>query len=249
MFNTDKVKLILLEEFVDRQSRNPSFSMRAFSKKIGISQSAISEILSGKRPITKKSAEKILIGLDRNPSEVSEIINLEKENKDTFRTLDMDVFHTISDWYYYAILSLAETEDFQSSEEWIAKRLGIPLSLCKEAIDRLIKLELLKRLPKTKELKPTYEQLEAISEISRPALKKASRQNVELAGIALDQTEFKERDFTAITLCFDPERMDEARKMIKNFRRNFCKAMESKKKKEVYKLTLQLFPLTKRGSK
>ena len=108
---------------------------------------------------------------------------------------------------------------------------------------------MLKRHSRTRELKPTFEQLEAISDIARPALRKASRQNIELAGVALDETEFKQRDFTAITLCFDPERIDEARKMIKNFRRNFCMAMESKKKKEVYKLTLQLFPLTKRGSK
>ena len=249
MFPTEKVKLILLEEFLTIQARNPRYSMRSYAKKIGISQPAVSEMLSGKRAITKKTAEKILLGLDKSPFEISEIMKSEPENKDTFKSLDMETYHLIADWHYYGILSLAETDNFQSSPAWISKRLGISERIATEAIERLLKLDLLERDPKTKKLKPTHEQLEALSEVAKPALKKACRQNIELASAALDETEFIERDFTAITLCFDPDRMAEAKKMIKNFRRNFSKVMESKKKKEVYKLTIQLFPLTKRGVK
>lgn len=247
MFQADKIRLILLEEFVGAQSRNPNYSMRAFAKKIGVNQSAISEILSGKRPITKKSAEKILSGLDLNPLEIAKIFQGELKNKQIFKSLDMDTYHLIADWYYYGILSLAETDDFQSSPTWISKRLGINEKIVAKAIDRLLKLDLLERDAKTKKLKPTHEQLEASSDVAKPAFKKACKQNLELAQKALEEGEFEERDFTAMTLCFDPDRMEEAKKMITNFRRNFAKAMESKKKKEVYKLNVQLFSLTKRG--
>src|SRR5205809_112872 len=124
MFQEDKVRLILLEEFVAIQARNPQYSMRAYAKKIGAPQSAISEILSGKRSITKKYAEKILRGLDKNPQEIFEIFQNEKTNTVSYKSVDMDIYKLIADWYYYAILSLVETEDFESSDEWIAQRLG-----------------------------------------------------------------------------------------------------------------------------
>ncbi len=250
MLQTDRIKLVLLEEFASAQARNPNYSMRAFAKKIGISQAAISQILADKRPVTKKCAEKILRGLDKTPAELSEILHPESDSNLSFKAIDMDTYHTIADWYYFAILSLAETRDFQSSTRWIAERLGISEKRAAEAISRLQRLDLINRDPKSKKLVPTGMQFEAVSAIANPALKKACRQNIELAQSALETTEFVERDFTAITLCFDPDKMDVAKKMIKNFRRNFCKVMEKSPKKEVYKLSVQLFPLTKkRGQK
>lgn len=245
MLNTDKVKILLFEELASAQARNPHYSMRAYAKRVGIPQSAVSEILSGKRSLTQKYAHKILNAFSKSPAEVQSFYNPESENQGTYRSLDMDTYHLIADWHYFAILSLAETADFRSSGSWIAQRLGISESLAREAIERLTKLDLLQYNSKKNKLSVTGESLAIASEISKPALKKACRQNLELATEALEETDFSERDFTAITLCFDLDRMDEAKKMIKNFRRNFSKAMESKNKKEVYKLSINLFPLTK----
>jgi uncharacterized protein (TIGR02147 family) len=250
MFSSDKVRILLLEEFIKAQARNPHYSMRAYARKLGVGQSAVSEILSGKRPITKKAAVKILDGLGKNPDEASQILaEAEGEAPQKFRSLDMDSFHLISEWYYYGILSLTETKDFKGSEPEISQRLGISASLTQEAVERLIRLDMLERDPKTGKLKATGEQFEAVSQVANPALKKANRRNLEMALEVLDQTEHEERDYSAITLCFDPDRMEDARKMLRNFRRQFCKVMESGHKKEVYKLNLQLFPLSKRRQK
>jgi len=247
MINADKVRLILLEELARSQARNPGYSMRAFAKRVGVSQTAISQILAGKRPVTRKAAEKILQGLDKDPQTMAVVFQPEQANTHPFKSLDMDSYYLIADWHYYAILSLAETKDFIGTTKWIAGRLGISETVAKESVERLLRLDLLERDPKTKKLWATGEQLEAMSAIANPALKKACRQNLDLAQKALEETEFAERDFTAITLCFDPDKMAEAKQMIKNFRRNFCRVMETKPKKEVYKLSIQLFPLTKRG--
>jgi len=245
MVQAEKIKLILVEEYIKSQARNPSYSMRAFSKKIGISQSAISEILADKRPITKKAAIKILEGLSIDPIKVSSLFESnDSGNVQKFKSLDLDTFYMISEWHYFAILSLAETKDFESSPKWIASRLGISLKTAKEAIERLLRFDLLIEDPNGN-LKSTGEQFEAVSELLRPALKKANRQNLELASLALDEIPVENRDFTAMTLCFDPARINDAKKLIKNFRRNFSRVMESGHKKEVYKLCLQLFPLSK----
>lgn len=248
MFNSEKVRFFLLDELASAQSRNPSYSMRALAKRIGVSQAAISQILAAKRPLTKKTAEKILKGLDRNPEEIWDVLQSESGDQG-FKSIDMDTYHLIADWYYYAILSLTQTQDFRSEPEWIAARLGISEKVARDAVDLLLRLDLLEFDQKTKKIKSTNEQIAAISPIANAALKKACRQNIQLSEKALEETEFDERDFTAITLCFDPAKMNEAKKIIKTFRRQFCRTMESYSKKEVYKLTVQLFPLTKRGKK
>jgi uncharacterized protein (TIGR02147 family) len=154
----------------------------------------------------------------------------------------MDQFHLISDWYYYAILSLAHTENFQGKASWVAGRLGIPQALAKQALTRLVRLGLL--IFKGKKLVPTGNSYAAISPQAHIALRKANQDNLRLAEKALMELPLESRDFTAITLCFDPDRMEDARRMIQVFRRNFDRVMESGRKREVYKLCIQLFPLS-----
>lgn len=250
MNTAEKVRLILLEEFVKAQARNPNYSMRSYAKKIGVAQSAVSEILSGKRPLSKKTSQKILEGLDKSPAEIATAFDDgSAAATTTHSSIDMDTFRIISDWYHHAILSLVETKDFQSSEAWISERLGITERVAGDALEKLLRLEMLIRDPKTGKLKATGLQFEAISTVANPALRKANRQNLELASAALEQVALSERDFTAITLCMNPDKMEDARKMIKNFRRNFNRVMEAGQKKEVYKLCIQFFPLSKRGQK
>lgn len=52
----DKIR----SHFAQLQRKNPAFSLRAFALKLDISASALSEILSGKRKVSKKMAVKLL---------------------------------------------------------------------------------------------------------------------------------------------------------------------------------------------
>ncbi len=240
-----KLKEILMTEFMNSKTRNSSYSMRAFSRKVGIPQSAISEILSGKRSITSKMALKIMNGLSVTSEQISEVFGNGSAGETEYKSLEMTTFDVISDWHHFAIISLIETKNFQSHPEWISKRLGISLKTAKDSLNKLQTLDLIKIDPKSKKISLTNEQVAAISPVATAALKKANRQNLDLGLDKLESTKFEERDFTAITMCFDPNRMEEAKKLIKDFRRKFCKAMESGNRKEVYKLCVQLFPLSK----
>lgn len=244
-FDPEAVRRVLITELLQAQARNPNYSMRAYARRLGLPQSALSEIISAKRKITAQYAKKIVQALDLSPQTQAQLL-ASSESDLGFRSLDMDTFHLIADWQYFAILSLAETEDFQSSAEWIARRLGISEKAATQALDTLKRLGLVNVHPRTQEIVVTGDQFVAISEVAEPAMKKAARQDLELAEAALNKTKFEQRDFTAMTLCFDPARMDEAKELIKKFRRSFSKTMESKRKTEVYKLSIQLFPLTER---
>lgn len=238
-----QVKMVVLEELTKARARNASYSMRAFALRIGVAQSVISQVLNGKRPLTKKTAQRILEGLGKDPAAVQQALEGAAEEPNTYTSLGADSFQLVSEWHHYAILSLAETEGFRGTPAWVANRLGISPQTAKEALERLQRLELLVR--KGAKLVASGKQLEAISAVPHVALRKANRENLALAEKALSTISTELRDFTAITLCFDPERIEDARTMIKAFRRSFDRAMEAGRKREVYKLCIQLFPLTK----
>jgi hypothetical protein len=52
----------------------------------------------------------------------------------TFRSLAIEEFQFISDWYHYAILEVTTLKGFQNEAEWIASHLGISVEQAKEKI-------------------------------------------------------------------------------------------------------------------
>ncbi|MFN9069064.1 MAG: hypothetical protein ACK5V3_17710, partial [Bdellovibrionales bacterium] len=50
----------LQREFTLRRGRNSSYSLRAFARSLGVNPGALSQVMSGKRPLTAQSTKKIL---------------------------------------------------------------------------------------------------------------------------------------------------------------------------------------------
>src|SRR3989338_5766288 len=53
------IQKILRERFVEFQAKNPAYSIRAFSKRAGLSPATLSLVLNGKRRISHKLADLI----------------------------------------------------------------------------------------------------------------------------------------------------------------------------------------------
>ncbi|HAG92455.1 MAG TPA: hypothetical protein DCL41_11310, partial [Bdellovibrionales bacterium] len=60
---------MLNSEFNKRKGRNPNFSLRSFAKWLKISPAQLSQMMTGKRPITINSAQKIGDRLGLSPIE------------------------------------------------------------------------------------------------------------------------------------------------------------------------------------
>jgi len=247
---------LLAEDYHRLKQRNSGFSLRAYSRRIGIPSSALSEILSGKRKVTRRVAEKILSKLAIDPLEARKLttqipIIHHKKAKSTpknpgkdFVELPMDQYLTISEWYYFAILSLSEVEEFDGTPEWISARLGIRKNDAASAIERLIRLKLLERDDKGK-VKSTGEQL-TTGDIPSAAYVRAHSQNLDLAQRSLDTDPSDLKDFSSMTMTIDPKKIGLARERILQFRREICAFMESSGPKlEVYRMNVQLYPLSK----
>jgi DNA-binding MarR family transcriptional regulator len=147
---------VLLYSFAEAKVKNPSYSLRAFAKKLKISPSALSEIFSAKRSVSLRLAEKVLNQLNSDPIVKEEVLNAflgrrelgtaeQKETSKVFTQLSMDQFKTIADWYHFAILSLFETTHFEPNAAAISERLGIRTAEAEQALERLERLGMICR--------------------------------------------------------------------------------------------------------
>ncbi|MBF0313715.1 MAG: TIGR02147 family protein [Oligoflexia bacterium] len=243
----------LHEVFAEAQLRNSSYSLRAYARRLGLSPSALSEILHGKRRASRKLVKRTIERLALSPAEADAILGLFpiKGNGKKLQVgipsermeLTMDQFHLISEWYHFAILSLAETVDFKSDEEWIAKRLNLKILEVKNAIARLLRLGLLAQ-KEDGTWWPTGIHYSTTDEVSDVALRKAHAFNLELARTSLERDFVSERDFISSTMAIDRSKLPLAKKMIREFRKKLSETLEVGEKNEVYKICINLFPLS-----
>lgn len=114
-----------LEQVLQEKIRkNPSYSLRAFSKMVSVSPSYLSRILSHQRSLNFKTALKICEALAYGPVQKEQIITLVKKEsakpihkdeckqEESHMSLTVDAFAAVSDWYHYGITQLFFTENF-----------------------------------------------------------------------------------------------------------------------------------------
>ncbi len=237
---------------VERCRKNPAYSLRTFAKSLALSPSYLSQIISGKRGFSAQTAEKILDHLDLDKKSKikifkelnGEMVNQSIESK--YKKVDVDLFEEISDWYYYAILSLIETKDFKADVRWIAARLNVPLAIIKDAIHKLSKLNLLDTT--NEQWKQKIPPIKVDNKYSTAATRKYQKNLIQKALESLENDPYEVRDATSCTMAIDPSLLPEARRRISLFRRKLMEDLESLSKSnqtEVYNLQLQFYPCTK----
>lgn len=243
----------LQNELARRKQKNSSYSLRSFAKSIGMHPAALSEFLNGKRSLSRKLAGKILEEIPDSPEKQSSILESFEISKTSKKQdlkaskkslqLQADHYHIVSDPIYYSILSLMETEDYESSPSWIAGRLGLSTSKVEKAIDRMLRLNYLKK--KKDKYQPAQEELDTSYDVPNSALKLRQKANLKDAEESLDEVAVTLREFCAVTMAIDVSKLEEAKNRMRKFRDELCEYLEEGEKTEVYELSLQLFPRTK----
>lgn len=251
------IQKLLRSQLLTAQSKNPKFSLRSYSRKLGINAGALSAIMNGKRNVSKEMAGKITRKLLIDPQERVEILKLfpeirkyrnteEMKNDEGTKYLEIEAstFKLIAEWEHFAVLSLLKTEAFQNNYKWIGERLGISRFRAEEVVERLLLLGFLEQ-EQNGDLKRVKANIRSSDETVSISVKKSHEENFELAKESLHRDSLSERDFTSITMPVDPEKMKAAKEMIRKFQDELSEMMETGHKKEVYRLSIQLFPLSK----
>ncbi|HVK60140.1 MAG TPA: TIGR02147 family protein [Bdellovibrionales bacterium] len=226
-----------------RCQQNPQYSLRAFARSSGISHTVLSLVLSGKRPLAKKTAAKLAEYLELGPEQREQLLS-KKKSETSFDAISLDTFATISDWYHYAILSLLELPEAKLEARWVAKRLGISILDAKLAIERLQRLELIAQDDDGR-WRQVGNPIKIENSLSTVATRKFHKQLLVRASDSIDKDPIDHRDFSSMTFAMDPSLVEHARKRIQTFRRELTSELESKGSPQaVYYMTVQLFPVT-----
>jgi uncharacterized protein (TIGR02147 family) len=265
MVNTNSSYRIFLKEVLaDRVRKNPSYSLRALAKQVGLASSTLCEIMKGKGNLSFDSAQRVAsrLGLEgqeaeyfcllvqlesaKSPETKDAVLNqlrrLQPEQK--IHDLSLDHFKVISDWYYSAILELTYLDRFELTPANISKKLRITQAEAEVAIERLLRLELLELTSQGK-LKKTVDYVQAQSAVPSEAIRKHYRQTLEKAMQAIDTQTPQEKVSGAETLPIDPERLLEAKAIVDRFFSEMIALSKScKKKSAVYNLNVHFFNLT-----
>jgi uncharacterized protein (TIGR02147 family) len=254
---------LLQAELLDRIRRNPSYSIRAMSRDVGLSPAFYSQVLSGKRELSESKGvslatrlgwtaqqSRIFLQLIRlrktsDPGLRKELLSQLQEEKASDQvirhfSLSAKRFAVVSDWYHFAILELTELKGFRTEPAWIARKLGISPLEVELAIERLTDLGLLS----LRDGKLEKEKNCSIGDIPSEAIRKFHRQNIERAARALKAQPFEQRHVSGTTMAIDSRRLPLAIKRINRFRQELMKELEQGERNHVYQLNVQLFRLT-----
>jgi transcriptional regulator with XRE-family HTH domain len=242
-------RILLERELARRCSKNPSYSLRAFAKALGISHSLLSLILAGKRTVTKALAREIAEHLSISPEDQHNLLSQPRpvEPDRTFQ-LEVDAFSFIADWQNFALLSLLEIKDAQWNSKWISRALRISEAQAKLTMDRLERLGYVVVHRGQARLGTPPIRIE--NTVSTPATRRFHRGLLERAVESLENDPMEARDFSSMTFAMDPALVGYALKKIRDFRRKLSQDLETRgEPKEVYNLTVQLFPVSQIHSK
>ncbi len=239
---------ILRDEFKQRISRNPQYSLRAFAKSLKIHSSTLSGILNGKRRITPTQAQKILRELDIDRTEkkriLLQLIEGKIESRPTaYETLDEDTLDVVGGWEHFALMACLDLYPKGRTASQLAEKMKLPLAQAQTALDRLLKLSLAQ--VEDGIWKPTGRYFTTTQDVPSESLRQAHREYIEKALASLDQHALQDRDISGITMAISSKKLPQAKKMIKNFRRELVDLLDGDPMDEVYRLNIQLFPLSK----
>ncbi len=254
-------------ELTKRMLANNAYSLRAFSRDIGVAPSTISQILSGKRKLSVERALRIadklelefdeqeyfslLVQLDNCSDADTRVAILEKieklQQRRQISNIELEKFRLISDWYHIPIMALTDIPNFDFSPKNIASYLGIKLVEAENAIERLLRLELLTKREDgsfaRSQQNPVFD-----AEVTNLALRKFHKQMLERAIDSLDTQSLDEKFIGSETLAISQEDLPRAKALINDFLNKLIRSLgQTPKKDSVYHLGCQFFRVNKKG--
>ena len=246
-----ELRQLLQSELSHRRNRNSLYSLRAFARDLGIGVGSISEVMSGKRELSKKNIMKVLQNLNLTSEQKAELLKTGEKSvkpiQDEHQLLLEDQFKLIADWYYLAILNLAKLKVNKANPDWISKRLGIEPYMAIEALERLQRLGLLK-IEKSK-LYRTSQPLTTSRDLPSTAIRKHHSQNLLLAEKAIHNVPIDLRELGSVTMAVNVKKLTKVKELLLKTRKKVADLLEDDNATEIYTLSFQLFPLTEVAKK
>lgn len=243
-----------------KRQRNPSYSLRAMARDLGVSHTYLSLVKNGRKQISAhqaqwmgealkldemtrahfvKSALQTVSARSRGPKPLPKKV-------EAFLKLEGERARALPEWFYFAVADLTLTKGFQADPAWIAKRLSITPSQAELALSRLQKLGLIEKHLGGWQKTNAFLHLPADRSVAQ--MRRLHRTMILKSLAALQspkKSDFERRDITGCLIPTNPARLAEAKKRIARFRKQMIRFLSDGECTELYQMNVQLFPLTR----
>jgi uncharacterized protein (TIGR02147 family) len=249
---------ILREEFNLRKGRNASFSLRSYSRYLGLGPTLIADILADRKKLPREKvftvAEKLALSDDRLSDFICSVnrdhvdlakVGAMKLKNDFILINEESLKDMFSDIDYHVLLCLTRIKDFKSDYTWIAKKMNINPEKVEIMIQKLQGHGFVDILEGDIVcLIPNYE---TTNGIAQPDIRRIHHAFLKLAQEKIETVDLKDRLYNLQFMHLNKARLPEAKKLLIEFRQKLAQLMEGVDSDEVYTVALQLIPMTSLG--
>lgn len=260
-------RVYLRDYYEYKKKTQPSFSLRFFADKAGLSSHAHLKLtIDGKRNITKNTVTKLIHGLGLINQRAAYFENLvffnqaetDEEKKAYYEQLikcsprsklhkmDKAQFRIFREWHHSVILEMVGLRGFKAIPDLISKKLRgmVTPGQVQESLNLLLELGLLVKTANG------YRQRDPMittdDEVQDMMVKLYHQQMMRISNNMLNELPSEERDFSALTFSIKREDFPKLKKHIQLMRKELldfsAKAGEGD---DVVQVNIQLFPLTR----
>jgi transcriptional regulator with XRE-family HTH domain len=134
----------LRSELARRCNDNPSYSLRAFARDLGVDHATLSQLLRGSRTVTRETAERLGVRLGLT-DEVLAAFSADARPRAEVRrpNLAIEAAAVILDPLHAEVLSLVDSQAFQADSTLIARVLDVDVDRANVVVQRLLAVGLL----------------------------------------------------------------------------------------------------------
>jgi uncharacterized protein (TIGR02147 family) len=248
---------ILIMRFQSRQREYVGYSMRTFSKDLGIGTGTLSDFMAGKRRLSSKLISKLIERLVLNPTEKGRIALIQKLNvaqgqfgRDIPAELEIrdENMAPLLQWQTRAILSLIRLPQFNREPGWIAERLGISVVAAENAIQDLMQYHYIAETADGRLIK-TADNFKGTDGIPNSKVRESNIESLLIAQDAFEDMPNDQIDMYTTTFVLNESRMDEAKVIIRTGIQFIMKSLtelDPANANRVYQFGMQLVPLSDR---
>lgn len=264
IFDLNDYKMILEKEYEVRSVRRARYSMRAFSRDLGLNINAYNDIINGRYGLSVASAQKIATALGYNEKEKAYFICLVESqhsrgiaarkaaqarllkyrHKRAFKAVRQDQFELLSKWYYLPILELVSILDGRLDAKICARHLELSENETEMALQILKKHGFIEFVDQRWQRRAQYSAFDT----STPSttIRAFHRQVLEQALKSIEEQSIDERAVYSTILSFSQPSVEKAKSFLQKTQSDFIENFEVNEKADsVYALSFQLFRLDK----
>lgn len=241
---------MLKQEFLDKKSRRPQYSERAFARDLSVSSGFISLLFNGKRSLSPKKGLELVQTLNWSEVKIKKFMGLLQDaqfvaspkRKDITKEiqeqeLQLDEFRLISNAYHFIVLGFLQTrkgvEPSEISDYFDLEIIEVEMILKRLYRLGMIELDGMGYKASSKNLK--------LSSVPSEAVRAYHKQVVDMAYQSIEEQSFEKRELKALILSIDSKKIKQAKKSIATFFKGFNEKFGNKKNGEIYQLNVQLF--------